>query len=535
MTPDWRQFFPLKKPRPQQERALDDLCSAAMSGKRVFLAELGTGVGKSAVAVAFARWLDAYEQAPEGFAPGAVVLTAQKVLQDQYTRDFSFVRDLRSSTNYSCVRPEIGKTCAITSRVRKAFRMLSEESTKKVACYQCPYRIAKDAYARAEVGVTNYSYFLSESVYAGELPLRHLLVLDEAHNVEDEVRRWSSVSVSETDATGLGVVLPRFDEREDRAVAWLAGEYRDALRAKIARVSARLIKIVEAGSFSPALDKLSEENEELDKRLCQVNRIVERGGTVLFSGDREKGTVLFQPLDVSEISSEVLYSRADKVLLMTATVLDEKVFKRSAGLPAGSSFMSIPTPFSPKSFGVHLMPVGKMSRQGIEKSIESIPKAIRKVLSLHPKEKGIIHTANYAVARKVAEVKNPRLLVQLRASDREQIIKEHMSSALPTVIVSPGMTEGLDLRDDLGRFQVICKVPYPDMSDPVVKRKMDSDREWYAWRTVRALAQAMGRGVRSERDFTTTYILDECYVDMLDRWGHMFPVHLTADMALDEL
>jgi ATP-dependent DNA helicase DinG len=536
---DWRPLFPLKIPRPEQERALDQLCQDVVDGKEILVAELGTGVGKSAVAVTLARWLDAYE-APkkEGFNRGAVVLTSQKLLQDQYIRDFSQARDLRSAANFECNRPELGQTCAISSRVRKAFRDVQGDGSQhdsRVKCQGCPYRTAKDAFANGPLGVTNYSYFLSEAVYADELPLRHLLILDEAHNIEDEVRRWSSVSVSSKDAGAVGLGLPPRYSNPTKLISWLLGDYRDSIMERLAAVQAKLSKVIVKGKISEkVIGKLAEENEQLDKRLCQINRIESKGGEILVSVDAERETITYQPLNVDGIANEVLFSRACRVLMLTATVLDEDVFRRSVGLPDGNGFVSIPTPFLPSAFGVHLRPVGKMSRAGIEQSLPSIPKAIRKILADHPNEKGIIHTTNYNITRKIAEVKDRRLLIQGQASDRNDIIKKHMESSEPTVLVSPGMMEGLDLRDDLGRFQVICKVPYPDVSDPVVKRKMESDREWYAWRTIRSLAQSMGRTVRSEQDYTSTYILDECYVDMLDRWGYMFPKHLVDEMQVEE-
>lgn len=536
---DWKRHFPLKTPRLDQARALDQLCSDVVAGKEILLAELGTGVGKSAVAVTLARWLDAYE-APKkiGYDRGAVVLTSQKLLQDQYVRDFSQARDLRSAANFECNRSELGPTCAAASRVRNAFKSVQGEGSQhddRVKCSNCPFRVAKDAFAKGPLGITNYSYFLSEAVYADELPLRHLLVLDEAHNIEDEVRRWSSLHVSSKDAGELGLQLPPRYSNPTKMIGWLMNDYRDSIMERLAAVQAKLSKVIVKGKISEkVIGKLAEENELLDKRLCQINRIESKGGEVLVSVDDEKETISYQPLEVSGIAKEVLYSRACRVLLLTATVLDEDVFRRSAGLPKDTGFVSIPTPFKPSAFGVHIRPLGKMSRAGIDRALPNLPKAIRKILADHPNEKGIIHTTNYNITKKIAEVGDKRLLIQGQASDRNDIIKRHMESPEPTVLVSPGMMEGLDLRDDLGRFQVICKVPYPDMSDPVVKKKMDSDREWYAWRTIRLLAQAMGRTVRSEDDFTSTYILDECYVDMLDRWGHMFPKHLVDDMQVEE-
>lgn len=527
-TLDWRPFFPLKAPRPEQVTALDEICSSVEQGKRLLVAELGTGVGKSAVAVCMSRWLAAKEVAPLGFSKGAVVLTSQKVLQDQYVKDFPEARDLRSAQNFQCNGP-LGGTCGETWRVRKA---VGQAHAATLKCTACPYREAKDAFTNAEIGVTNYSYFLSEAVYAGELPMRQLLVLDEAHNVEDEVRRWSTVEISESEAHQHKEEIP--DGTDAEALKWLNQNFKGRVEQRLGFIGGRLQGMIGNGQLlDKIVPRLAEENDRLDKRKCQINRLIEYGGNILISRheDREGNkSIRFQPIEVGGLASQILYSRATATLLMSATILDKKIFSKCAGLK-DPAFVQVPTPFKAKSFGVTIRSVGKMSRPDIETSVTKIPKAIRKILADHPKDKGVIHVVSYKIAQEVAKAGNPRLLIQTKAEDRERILKQHITSKEPTVMVSPAMMEGLDLKDDLGRFSVICKVPYPDMSDPIVKKK---DWSWYAWRTVRSLVQAAGRCVRSQEDHTKTYILDECFLDILHRNGHLIPKHLTDALEVEE-
>jgi len=524
---EWRPFFPLKEPRPDQIRALDKLCADAQAGQRIFLAELGTGVGKSAVGYTFARWLAAIEKPVDPFKPGAVVLTSQKVLQDQYEKDLG-AEDLRAASNFECSHPNMGPDCGATARVAKA--LLKKEGTgydPRYICKECPYREAKEAFAKSPFGVTNYAYFLNELVYASKLPLRHLLILDEAHNIEDEVRRWASVSITEKNAHDLGLKLPKWSSSTEQLIEWMGGHFKQAIIKRMDELTDEISE--HFGKMGKqVMEARSKENDRLDKHLCQINRILNKGDEILTKHDNDR--ISFQPLDVSELAQDLLYSKAQRVLLMSATILDRKVFSRSAGLPTDATFISIPTPFSPKAFGVTYCPVGRMNKDSIQGSLPTLVRAIRRILKRHANEKGIIHTVNYVVAKAIADgIKDKRLLIQKEAVDRSGIIDRHLTSPSPTVIVSPGMTEGLDLRDELGRFQIICKVPYPNLADPVIKAKMYSDRDWYTWRTVRTLAQAVGRGVRSESDFTTTYILDACFYDILQRDSHMFPAHLQED------
>lgn len=488
--------------------------------------EAGTGVGKSAIAVALAGWLAEQEDQGDKYAPGATVLTSQKVLQDQYVRDFKHARDLRSSSNFKCNRLAAG-TCGETGRIRKA---VGPKLKHTVSCDGCPFRRAKDDFVESRLGVTNYSYFLSEAVYAGELPPRQLLVLDEAHNVEDEVRRWTTVEVSEADVREAKSSFPAVGAE----FAWLTGEYRDFITEKLSKLGGKLRGLVQTGLLSgEGVKKLATDNDRLDKRLCQINRLGNDGKLMLVSRheDRAGGrTMRFQPLEIRDIAHDVLYSRASACLLMSATLLDRGVFTKSIGL-ADAPFFSIPSPFPSKAFGMTFRPVGSMTRANLDGTLRDLPGAIKRILDAHPDEKGIIHTTNYRITEAVGQVKDPRLLVQAGPKDREGMLRRHIESEEPTVLVSPSMMEGLDLRDDLGRFQVICKVPYPDLSDPIVKVK---DRDWYNWRTVRSLVQAVGRGVRSADDWTKTYILDTSFMDVLERSYEMIPEHLRTNVDVED-
>jgi Rad3-related DNA helicase len=522
----WRDYFPLPVPRPEQVRALDELTAHIEAGRRLLVAELGTGVGKSAVAVCLARWLAARETVPVGFAPGAVVLTSQRVLQDQYVRDFSFARDLRSAQNFEC---HLGGTCGETSRVRKA---VGKKLAGTLSCPECPYRKAKGEFTTSALGVTNYSYFLSETVYAGELPSRHLLVLDEAHNVEDEVRRWATVSVSEDEAAEFDLELP-IGAQPEEAIRWLDEVFKARVVARLTSIAPRLQEVVRSGVLGRALHRMAEENDRLDKRKCQINRLVEKGDEILVSTEENQAgrSMTFQPFSVGGLADELIYRRASVVLLMSATILDPEIFATNSGLPRSVPFVRVPTPFKPATFGVRLRAVGRMSRDGIEQSLPRIPRAVAKILRDNPDDKGIIHTVSYRVAQELKRLKDPRLLIQGSSKDRERMLRHHLESPEPTVLVSPAMTEGLDLRDELGRFQIICKIPYPNISDPVVRRK---PWDWYQWRTVRTLVQAVGRGVRSETDWVRTFILDECFVDVWERSGHMMPDHLIEGLEIEE-
>ena len=84
MTYPWSNYFPHEKPRPEQVEIID-FCVNSFKDKRFVVVEAGTGVGKSAVGVTVARYMNSQH----GFS--AHFTTTQKILQEQYIDDFSTI------------------------------------------------------------------------------------------------------------------------------------------------------------------------------------------------------------------------------------------------------------------------------------------------------------------------------------------------------------------------------------------------------------------------------------------------------------
>jgi ATP-dependent DNA helicase DinG len=85
------------------------------------------------------------------------------------------------------------------------------------------------------------------------------------------------------------------------------------------------------------------------------------------------------------------------------------------------------------------------------------------------------------------------------------------------------MTEGIDLADDLSRWQVICKIPYPYLGDPQVARRKDIDAAWYDWKTCLTVVQSYGRSIRSSDDYAVTYVLDADFSTFVKRQQKRLP------------
>lgn len=119
-------------------------------------------------------------------------------------------------------------------------------------------------------------------------------------------------------------------------------------------------------------------------------------------------------------------------------------------------------------------------------------------------------------------IRSKRILIH-NSEDREEVLAQHCDGSEPTVLLSPSMTEGIDLKGDRSRFQILCKVPYPYLGDKVTKKRMNRHKWYYPYATAKTIVQALGRSVRSSDDWAVTYILDGDWGRFYGRNRDMFP------------
>lgn len=532
VTPDYRKYFPFPEIRPEQERAIEFILEQFLvKNERRVITEVGTGGGKSAIAITVARWMNAIGLGDAYF------LTTQKILQDQYMGDFARdgLRSIKSSTNYGCTY-HADQTCAESRRVLKQLKEHLEGTEYAEHCkHSCAYMLEKRAFVNSPMGVTNFPYFLAETMYAGAFKPRGLLVIDECHSADDNLRRFIEVSISSKFAKDvLGCKPPPTNADQETVFSWLSGQYRTHLR----RHADRLIKVIHTNSsiesgtairangMSTFACKEIKQYEAMDKHLCKMNRFVNEyvpDNWVMNIEQKPKTyTFEFKPVDVAPYGEDRLFSFGQYVLLMSATVTDKKIFCRNVGLPPSTPFLSIPSPFPPENRRTHFLPVGSMSRKYIDATLPKLAEAVTVLLEQHSLEKGIIHCNSYKIAQYIHEnVKSDRLLLHT-SEDRDIVLKQHIASDRPTVLVSPSMTEGVNLADESSRFQILCKVPFPYLGDNLIKKKMKMDPDWYAFQTARVVTQALGRSVRSNDDYATSYILDHDWERFYRKNSHMF-------------
>lgn len=492
--------FPFEKMRPSQELALQKFVDTTNKDRKYTILELPTGVGKSGIALTLGRWASQVGN-------GAYLLTIQKMLQEQYLHEFPELVELKGASNYRC-GDYFPATCEEGAKIAKMDK-------KQCQCV-CPYKEAKSQFIDTPFGVTNFAYFCScisnqKSLFGN----RKLLIIDEAHNTEQTLINHSNIEISQSRAADLGIRLPNPPLQPTdlaKAKLWLNKEVIPAIKANKALLSG---KISEASSMGDdkTLFSLVRQDSGLELLETKLSIFLDSDSDMWFIGQGEKLEI--KPLTGEMFADDMLFSMADQVVFLSATILDPRTFVRNLGLsPKECGYLGVPSEFPIENRRIVFSPAGSMSFKNYDTTLPKLLKKIERVLVKHSDEKGIIHCQSFKTMNHIlAHFKNTPHAKRLLGHDpgirsKQAALEAHQSRPDGTVLLSPSMTEGLDLRGDLSRFQVVAKMPFASLADPYVKTRMQLDKDWYRLQTALTLVQSLGRSIRSSEDHATSYILD---------------------------
>ena len=488
--------IPFDRWRPHQAETIIDVVA---SDKRVVLLEAPTGSGKSAIAYGIHKL---------GASRKSVIVCHTKQLQEQYL-SMPGVVSVKGRGNFDClIQPG---TADEAPCILAGPRHCEEYAA-------CPYYTQLHKALISPISCHNYSYWLKATQGGLFTPL-DLLVCDEAHLLEQQLRSEVAVDLFRPTLKRADIDLPDFDQDWGRWKRWAVSVARDLEGEATAQYNFH-----ELGAEEVKRAKAVKTVYERCSVLADLDEdwIIQRGDQ-LGRGDNPFAKPLkyvFRPVWVSKFGHERIFQHASKIVLMSATILSPEHFCQGLGVdPAEVEYLKVPSTFPAERRPVYLQPVVKVRHGMTDQERRLLVAAVDDVLDRHPDEKGLVHTANYQIAREIAQwTKHKNRIVTHQTQDRMQKLEYFKSSSEPLVLVSPSMTTGVDLPDQLCEFQVIVKLPYPNLGDEQVKRRMKlgpdgnpnpNGQAWYLWETACALVQSTGRGMRSATDSVSTYILDE--------------------------
>ncbi len=506
---------------------------------KFFLLNLPTGVGKSHLALMLADW---YRKNKNKMAR-VDIITNSKILQDQYSFTYESIADLKGKENYEC--SSYSCSCAQGAEFNRL---------NKTSCDYCPYSSARDLYMSSGISLTNFYLYILYAMYNQkmmEVRDARVLIVDEAHDFDDVMSSFISIKITEN-------IVKRFKFSNEytilkklTSVRTIADyvDFLEGLNAEIIITMEQMEKGLSSQKRNPVEDKrdikiskvLNTKNGDIKVMqlitdLKQLNIKIELflkefkdnpNNWVLETNYNEKQKqkeLSLEPIWAYDYLDKYVFSHYDMVFLMSGTILDKNLFCQLNGLDVTkAAYYSIPSPFEAKNRPIIYMPLGKMSYKNKEETFQRYIPYIKKILNKYAGQKGIIHTNSFELSNWIQKNIDDERLVFHDSTNKDEILKWHIETDRPTVLVSPSMDTGVSLDDDLARFQIIAKIPYPSLASQKNKMRQINNPEWYAWKTSASLQQACGRAVRGSDDYADTIILDGSFGDVLRHSSHLLP------------
>ena len=552
------QNFPAPGFRENQKRAIAKIVKAMEDlDKDVIQLDAPTGAGKSLILHTAARtyyhgidrdyddsageWstgmLDDSGGPPEPLGEGIFFTTPLNSLVDQIDDD-EFIRDnaitLKGRNNYQCIHPEDSGT-----DVNEAICQRDDQ-------FGCDMKDSCDYYGRKYQAlqhpelVTSMSYLMAEGMIPAEVEgtfgNRDVLVVDECQKLEDFAMNFISFTVSRRtvpDDVWSNVDIPDEDKEDDvdYLIEWVEDILLTTVREAIEYRESQVLMSKEENNeledlkqFRMRVNNFLEDVEENDW-IAQIEFQVKKN-----SPNEEK--IIFKPVEIGRFLEDLLWSRADKIILSSATIPKGNWMSEIGLGNKDAGRVTVPSTFPVENRPIITEEaVGKMTYNERGDNAEPMAKKIKEIAEHHD-GKGMIHCRSYGIAdllksafSDMGEYKwfNDNCMMQDKYN-REESLEEWQESD-KQVFFSVAMDEGVDLEGDDCRWQVLAKTLYKSMADKRVKYRVQERKEWnwYNRHAAIQIAQAYGRAVRGPEDWAYFYILDQSAVGLIERSDELFP------------
>jgi Rad3-related DNA helicase len=529
------------KPRKEQKEALSFIESEYQKNKmnKFFLLNLPVGSGKSHLALMIADW---YKKNVNKMAR-VDIITNSKILQDQYANTYESISDLKGKENYEC------ETYACSCAQGSEFNRLN-----KTSCESCPYSYARESYQSGGISLTNSYLYILYAIYNPKLMESRdarVLIVDEAHEFDDVMSDFITIKITETSLkkykfsseydlikrlkavksisdyveflkhynTEIISTMDSMSNGMSSAPRNVTEDKRDLKISKLLKTKNSDVKMMQL------VTDLKQQQSKIDVFLTEYK--ANPNNWVLESSYNEKlrqKELSLEPIWAYDYLDKYVFSHYDMVFLMSGTILDKNLFCQLNGLDVSKAvYYSISSPFPLRNRMIYYMPVGKMSYKSKEETFKRYIPYIKKLLDKYKNKKGIIHTNSFELANWIKDsIKDPRLIFH-DSSNKDEMLRLHIESEEPTVIVSPSMDTGVSFDDDSARFQIIAKVPYPSLASQKNKMRQSNNPDWYSWKTVSGFIQMTGRAVRSDMDYADTIVIDGGFGDVMKHSSHFLP------------
>ncbi len=479
--------------------------------------------GKSLIAKTIANWRNSANET-------VATLTPRATLQDQMQRDFPEVPSLKGKSKYKCQSGQYD-TC------QEYF-----EVTEGYCCGECQYKEAIAAIKDAPQAVFNFHSHLFGGMVRADY--KDVLIIDEAHNLVPMLSDMYTLYIWKHKTKHL------FETHtKDDIIVWLELEIAD-LKAESRRLWGLYPTL--DGVTATAKTHILDTRRTLSKYkmiLSGLLKPLELFHISILKQPYGRSRQVHECIQVKPLSMETVPhkmwpdGKVKKIILMSATMYDTDI-KRLGITRKRVKHVKCGSPIPAEQRPVRCLLVARMSFQNRAYSTPLLCNKIRELAAERP-GKGVVHLTYGLAPLFRRHLKSRRFLWHTEAT-REATYNKFLASKNNKILMACGMNEGIDLVGADYTWQVIAKIVFPSLSDPVNKHLISVSPLVYVLETIRSVVQTSGRICRTPSDYGETIIIDKSFLDFYNRstqlpgggcvqHGELFPQYFKEALRWTEL
>ena len=477
------EHFPqVLNPRKIQEDIINDIEEKINSGYKKIVISAPTGVGKSAMGITLAQYFG-----------NSFIVTASKHLQDQYSDDYPILYPVKGKSNFPCLKlmeekkiddPILASTLQLTCEKGKCEEKRKGSTTKyceykpsiekidngEKPVNMCDYYVQKYVALTSDHSLWNYSSFfqlmLNKKAFAKYVG-KSVSIFDEAHKIEEQIINFIGIKITKKQLDECEIDVTRYNLQDIDVILKLL----DSMRKTYAEL---LRRMEDEGSTD--YKRYSRYTDQLEKAARTYGDIFKNKENFVINEpqkdlDGRFDYVEIKPLDISTFIE--YFFDTEHQIFMSATI-DKNSFCETMGFDESKvAFIDTPkSPFPLDNRKVNFLNIKKMNSRSTDEDKMEIVTKIDELLTKHSTDRGLILTSsktNCIFIKKHLSSRNRNRVKICHAQNpgqksQNQILKEHENDQT-SVLLSSSLWEGIDLKDELSRFQIIAKIPYLPLTE----------------------------------------------------------------------
>jgi len=406
----------------------------------------------------------------------------------------------------------------------------------------CPYMQARKNVIASPISVIGSRYMLIDTMYLHKLGRREICVFDEAHSLFSEILSMLSSTIHTEEVPPciqFGFPFPSSDTVEE----WV--QYLMDIHEKVKTIT-------------DSMSVKDEDNFIRWKKLVRLKiKTKKLCDTMLIDKDRwmitkYNDTYKFEPVWIDKYTNAIFDEISMQRIFVSATIPDADEMARELGIDTNDSvWVRIENyPFPVQNRLTYVTMTGNLTYRKMGTELPKVIERIQGIVNSNPDKRIIILPYTHHLANEIyTNVSTPRqidtsvyrdsIVEWIKGNNDVEWVYTYMDNILAqlskqrsimgpdgyrrmevaikcyetvpdSVLVTTYLNSGYDGAYDKCKVLVIPKIPYEDMSNPMMAQRMKDNPHYYIVNTVSTLLQMSGRNCRAVDDYDNKiYVLDK--------------------------